>query len=606
MRCMVLASDYDGTLADAGRVAESTWEAVDRLRASGRHLVLVTGRELDDLLSLCDRVDRFTLIVAENGGVIYSPATRERTLLAPPPPPEFVEAMRKSGVKHLGVSQTIVATVKPYDEQAHAAIRDLGLDLHVVYNGDAVMILPPGMSKASGLLTALEQLSLSPRNAVGVGDAQNDHPLLDACEISAAVGNAIDALKAHADIVLDGECGAGVAQLIDAMLDDDLAHVSERLTRRNLLLGQRVGGDQEEAEQQVEETLAPQNTVALVAGQSGGGKSTLITGLMERLVASGYQFCALDPEGDFDTFEDALPVGDAQTAPKADDVARLVHQPSQSVLVNMMRVTFADRPAHCAAVLAQMQKSRALTGRPHWMIFDEAHHFFPSSINPADEVLPDQLAPALFVTVHPEQLSSRLLERVTVFIGAGPGAEISLKEFARAARIEPPADMPGDIKTGEALVWRRKPGDDGWSAPCVVRVEPAKTQRRRHVRKYAEGMLIPERSFYFRGPEDKLNLRAHNLVLFLELAEGVDEETWLFHLRRGDYSTWFRDVIGDDALADEARAAEANEGLSAKESIEAIRKAVEERYTQPENPVVPNILAPGSKDGGGTSSASDD
>lgn len=603
MRCMVLASDYDNTLAEEGRVSDATWEAVDRLRASGRHMVLVTGRELDDLLTLCDRVDRFSLIVAENGGVIYSPATRERTLLAPPPPPEFVEAMKASGVRHLGVSQTLVATVKPYDEQAHAAIRDLGLDLHVVYNGDAVMVLAPGVSKASGLLAALEKMAMSPRNAVGVGDAQNDHALLDACEISAAVGNAIDALKAHADIVLDRECGAGVTELIEAILEDDLASASEHLARRHLVLGERVKAEDDKSDQSGEtETLAPQDTVALIAGQSGGGKSTLITGLMERLSESGYQFCALDPEGDFDSLEDALPIGDAETAPKADDVTRLIHQPSQSVVVNLMRVSFAERPTYCATVLAHMQKTRALTGRPHWMIFDEAHHFFPASINAADETLPDQLAPALFATVHPNQLSARLLDRVTVFIGAGPGAQETLQEFAQAAGIDEPAGLPDAIQTGEALVWRRD-REGHWGAPIVVRIEPAKTQRRRHVRKYAEGMLIPERSFYFRGPDDKLNLRAHNLVLFLEIAEGVDEDTWLFHLRRGDYSTWFRDVIGDATLADEAREIEADEALSAADSFEGIRKAVEQRYTQPENPVLPNILAPGANNGSGTSSA---
>lgn len=269
MRFMVLASDYDNTLAENGRVSEATWDAIDRLRASGRHMILVTGRELDDLLTLCDRVDRFTLIVAENGGVIYSPVTRERKLLAPPPPPVFVEAMKKAGVRHLGVSQTLVATVRPYDEQAHAAIRDLGLDLHVVYNGDAVMVLAPGVSKASGLLAALDELSLSPRNAVGVGDAQNDHPLLDACEMSAAVSNAIPALKSHADIVLKSECGAGVTELIDAILADDLAAASERVTRRNVLLGERVNGASQQ-EGGEPETLAPQRTVALIAGQSGG------------------------------------------------------------------------------------------------------------------------------------------------------------------------------------------------------------------------------------------------------------------------------------------------------------------------------------------------
>lgn len=114
--------------------------------------------------------------------------------------------------------------------------------------------------------------------------------------------------------------------------------------------------------------------------------------------------------------------------------------------------------------------------------------------------------------------------------------------------------------------------------------------RRRHVRKYAEGMLIPERSFYFRGPEGKLRLRAHNLVLFVELAAGVDDDTWLFHLRNGDYARWFEAEIGDRDLADEARRV-ASEELSAEDSRARIREAIEKRYTAPENPCLPTIAS---------------
>ena len=46
-----------------------------------------------------------------------------------------------------------------------------------------------------------------------------------------------------------------------------------------------------------------------------------------------------------------------------------------------------------------------------------------------------------------------------------------------------------------------------------------------------EGELPPERSFYFKGPERKLNLRARNLIQFLQLAEGIDVDTWTFHLK---------------------------------------------------------------------------
>lgn len=43
---------------------------------------------------------------------------------------------------------------------------------------------------------------------------------------------------------------------------------------------------------------------------------------------------------------------------------------------------------------------------------------------------------------------------------------------------------------------------------------------------------------------------------FLELADGVDDETWLYHLRHGEYSAWFRDAIGDEELAEEVATVE--------------------------------------------------
>src|SRR5690242_12518676 len=103
MRYLALATDYDGTLATDGVVAEDAWQALRRLRASGRKLILVTGRELDDLRAICSPLDRFDRVVAENGGVLYAPATDERRLLAPPPPREFVQALRDRGVVHVSV-----------------------------------------------------------------------------------------------------------------------------------------------------------------------------------------------------------------------------------------------------------------------------------------------------------------------------------------------------------------------------------------------------------------------------------------------------------------------------------------------------------------------
>jgi HAD superfamily hydrolase (TIGR01484 family) len=232
MRYLALATDYDGTLASDGRVAVATWEALKRLRASGRKIVLVTGRDLEDLKKVCPPLDRFDRVVAENGASLYRPVTGEEMVLAPPPPEEFVQALRNRGVAPLVVGRAILASVKPYQTTILQTIRDMELELHVIFNKDAVMVLPSGVNKATGLRAALEELGLSPHNVVGVGDAENDHAFLEECERSAAVANALPLVKKDADFVTAGAAGQGVAELIDELLADDLRRREHRAPQR--------------------------------------------------------------------------------------------------------------------------------------------------------------------------------------------------------------------------------------------------------------------------------------------------------------------------------------------------------------------------------------
>jgi phosphoglycolate phosphatase (TIGR01487 family) len=222
MRFLALASDYDGTLASGGTVAEPTWEALRRLRASGRQLILVTGRELDDLRNICPNLELFDRVVAENGGILYRPATRDQQDLASPPPQEFLQALRERGVYPLEVGRTIVATFRLYEKIVLRTTADLELQLQVIFNKDSVMVLPSGVDKATGLRAALDELALSERNVVAVGDAENDHAFLTMCDYSAAVANALPMLKENADIVTSGSEGQGVIELIDEILAEDL------------------------------------------------------------------------------------------------------------------------------------------------------------------------------------------------------------------------------------------------------------------------------------------------------------------------------------------------------------------------------------------------
>jgi len=225
MRYQTLATDYDGTLATEGRVPRSTLDALERLKASGRVLILVTGREMDDLLTVFPHILLFQTIVAENGALLYSPASRKARPLAGPPPQAFVEALRRRNVTPLTVGRSIVATVRPHDAVVVDVISELALDLQVVYNKESIMILPFGVDKGTGLLAALAELGLSERHTVAVGDGENDQALLDACEYGVAVANAVPELKERADFTMPEPEGKGIEQLIELLLLDDLRDV---------------------------------------------------------------------------------------------------------------------------------------------------------------------------------------------------------------------------------------------------------------------------------------------------------------------------------------------------------------------------------------------
>ncbi len=181
MRFHALATDYDGTIARDGVVDDETIFALERLRASGRRLIMVTGRELDDLIRVCPRLDLFDLVVAENGAILYEPGTKLEAVLSGGPSLDLVNRLKAAGEPDVSVGRSIIALWKPHEVEALEGIRDLGLELHIVFNKEAVMILPSAVNKATGLEEALKRLELDLPGVVGVGDAENDHSFIAAC-----------------------------------------------------------------------------------------------------------------------------------------------------------------------------------------------------------------------------------------------------------------------------------------------------------------------------------------------------------------------------------------------------------------------------------------
>jgi hypothetical protein len=222
MKYRALACDYDGTLAHHGAVMLSTAAAVERFRASGRHLFMVTGRELPELKQVCPILDRFEWVVAENGALLYRPANDSTRLLCERASPPLVESLRQFKIKPLSVGQAIIATVEPNEVFVLEEIKRLGLELQVIFNKGSVMVLPSGVNKATGLAALLKEAGVSADEVVGVGDAENDHAFLECCGVGVAVANALPMLKERADFVTNGARGDGVAELIDMILADDV------------------------------------------------------------------------------------------------------------------------------------------------------------------------------------------------------------------------------------------------------------------------------------------------------------------------------------------------------------------------------------------------
>jgi hypothetical protein len=576
MRYHALASDYDGTLATDGFVVAPTSEALARLQAAGRSLILVTGRLLDDLQRVYSVVDRFDAVVAENGAVVWWPRRNETRTLVEPPPARFVESLRARGVDPLSQGQVIVSTRRPHEGAVLEAIRALGLELQVIFNKGAVMVLPSGVNKATGLDVALRELGLSPHDVVAIGDAENDHAFLSRCECAVAVANALPAIKEHADLVTAGGEGAGVAELITRLLATDLEELAPALSRHDIPLGEEKGEDGGAGSGIV---VPAYGTTLLVAGTSGGGKSTVVLGLLERMAALGYQHCIIDPEGDYGSYEHAVVLGDARRAPTADEVLEVLADPGRNVAVNLLGLSIDQRPVFFDEVLPRLQETRARFGRPHWLIVDEAHHLLPDTRETA-LAGPRERHGNVLITVHPEHVSRATLEAVDQVLAIGKVSDETLAEVTRALGLAPPSRRFGPLEPGEAVLWERRSAQ----APRLLRTRPPRAERKRHVRKYAEGELGPDKSFYFRGPGARLNLRAQNLRLFLQVADGVDAETWLHHLRRSDYSRWVRDAIKDQSLADKIAAIERagdDAARSAAASRAAVREAIEARYTEP-------------------------
>lgn len=457
MRYLALCTDYDGTIAHHGRVDDRTLDALQRLRGSGRRLVMVTGREIEDLRTVFNHFQLFESIVAENGAVIYHPSTGEEQLLGEAPPSAFVEALRRRGVERISVGRRIVATWEPHENTVLETIRDEGLDLQVIFNKGAVMILPAGVNKATGLRAALDEMNLSIRNAVGVGDAENDHAFLSICECSAAVANALPAVKEKADIVLARDHGAGVTELIDQMIEDDLARHAPGQQRHTLELGVTTSGEPA--------NLTPYGENVLMAGGAAEERTGAILAFVAQLEKHGYNFCLCDTRGSYCDIEDSVVLGSKDKAPSIDETVQLLCKPRQNAVLDLQALQEAQAAAFVLDLATHIRELRTKTGRPHWVVLDDA-----PTLLPADAPSSLELDRVLLSAARPGLVRADLLSEVGALLALGeqPGEMLGdvPREGARA--------VPADYEPGKALWWKIR-SDAG---PQTVTLAPDPRLRR--------------------------------------------------------------------------------------------------------------------------------
>jgi hydroxymethylpyrimidine pyrophosphatase-like HAD family hydrolase len=545
-----VALDLDGTLAVADQVSAEVLAAVDEAREDKR-MLLVTGRVEGDL----DRVfpglvDHFDAVVTENGAVLTRPGhPRETRLLHEPVDLAVDKALADRGVV-TDRGQVLVGIDGKDAATAVDVLAELGLDHQVVRNRGRAMILPAGVTKATGLSTALTALGLNLHNAVAVGDAENDLALLRAAELGAAVANAVPSLAEHADLVLAQANGAGVADL----LGSPLLAGREPLwpPRRQIAIGSLDDGS---------DALVPGAQASLlITGDSGSGKSYLAGLLAERWMDAGYSVLVIDPEGDHLGLAERLDVqlvDGAADLPSPTTLLGLLRPHGVSVVLDLSGLDDQAQLDYLGRLPAAIVAERSLHGVPHWVIYDEAHE--QALLQHASQIAGG--AGSCRVTWRPDLLAAGAVKDTDLIIDVGHAVPSNRREPFRATL-----------------------NIDGSGRQFTVGHRDSEHVRHRH--KYAVAPLPPSRRFYFhdQDPTDATSAAA-TLEEFHDRIGQADVATVAYHASRGDFSRWVGDAVADDTLARELahieRDLDARHAAAVEDARQQLRRAIQHRYLRP-------------------------
>jgi hydroxymethylpyrimidine pyrophosphatase-like HAD family hydrolase len=429
MRYVAIAAGFDGTLARDGRCDERCIDALRALSATGRKLILVTARELRELLEIFPEARLFDYVVAENGAVMHRPATRESQILAQAPPEILLQELRRRHVTPLSVGSSIVRTVHANEAEVSEALRKLQLDFQLVTNPGALMMLPAGVNKASGVWAALKELGVSRHNLVAIGDGENDLALFEFAEHAVAVQNADPLVKRVANRTTLGAYCDGFLELAREIVASDLAGA---MPRHRILLG--VGPDGRETD------FVPCRDSLVVHGPPGSGKAALCARLLEQLLTLSYQCCVIGAEANgLQTAAAVATFGDAHEAPRLTDILAALEQPTASVAINLAALPVETRPVFMDALFLQLQALHDRVGRPHAIFMREAHRFLPG-VSAASTARLAEIS-MVYSSSERERLPAQLTSGVTLVVDSATHAIAAGGAAGRISAL--PADCAG-------------------------------------------------------------------------------------------------------------------------------------------------------------------
>jgi hydroxymethylpyrimidine pyrophosphatase-like HAD family hydrolase len=573
MKLTVLALDYDGTIARGDQVDPSILDAVADARRRGIAVMLVTGRRLDDLRRVAGDLHFVDGIVAENGALLHFPDGGLTTTLAPPIPAEFIVRLLSQRIAFHAGQCLVEADASAAPQMLHA-IRDLELPIVLLFNRSQVMALAQGISKATGLSAALETLRKSPRNAIAIGDAENDHELLRLAEVGAAVEWGSPSLRAAADVVIRGDGPHAVAGFVQHVASTGRMPEPRR-PRRRLTLGRTEEGR--------EFSLALRGRNVLIIGETNSGKSWLAGLLCERLILLGYSLCVIDPEGDYRTL-DALPgvtvLGGDDDPPSPRALLHALRYADRSVVIDLSSVEHTAKREYIRSVLPALNVMRRRMGTPHRIIVDEGHYFLRDAVE--DHLLDLDFNGYMVVTYWPSQLPRELVAASEVILVTRESNREEIDALRRhctpCQNVSGPAwDVLPILRLDQAVALpiTAEAGGD----LQVFTIGERLTPHVRHRQKYVDVPVRDDRAFVFRGDSCAATVRAHTLREFVTVLDGLDVARADGYLRRGDFSRWIADVFGDRALARELQAREqAYVQTRSTEELMRIGVAVRSRY----------------------------